>query len=280
MTQATPLRLPAMLGDYPVSAALKRGDIRSQRVTLDWADVKVPSSAFKRVVRGMEFDCAELAIVTYLIARAHGIPLVLLPAVMVGRFQHPYLIYNSERGPLRPEDLTGKRIGIRSYSVTTVTWVRGILANDYGVDLDRCRWVTFEDPHVAQFRDPPSVERAPEGKDLIGMLLAGEIDAAIGGDRLPSDARIKTVIADPAAAARAWREKYQALQINHMVVVKESLDRSDPDAVREIYRMLAESKRAGGLPVAGELDSNPFGVSTNLKKILTDSLTHMAQSIG
>ena len=113
------------------------------------------SAGFKPAVRELAFDVSELAIVTFLVAKAHGTPLVLLPAVVLGRFQHPYLVYNRERGPLRPADLAGRRVGIRSYSVTTVTWVRGILAEDWGVDLDRVTWVTFEEPHVAAASGPP-----------------------------------------------------------------------------------------------------------------------------
>jgi 4,5-dihydroxyphthalate decarboxylase len=218
------------------------------------------------VVRELEFDVAELAIVTFLMAKAHGKPLVLVPAVVVGRFQHPFIVYNAERGPLAPGDLAGRRVGIRSYSVTTVTWVRGILADDYGVDLDRVKWVTFEDAHVAEFRDPPGIERAAAGKDLTAMLLAGELDAAILG-AVPNDPRLKPLIPDPAAAADAWRRKNRALQINHMVVVKESLSKSNPQAVREVYRLLAESKRAAGLPPKGEPDANPFGVETNRRNL-------------
>jgi 4,5-dihydroxyphthalate decarboxylase len=218
------------------------------------------------VVRELEFDVAELAIVTFLMAKAYGKPLVLVPTVVVGRFQHPFLVYNAERGRLEPGELAGRRVGIRSYSVTTVTWVRGILADDYGVDLDRVKWVTFEDAHIAEFRDPPGIERAATGKDLTAMLLAGEIDAAIVG-AVPSDPRLKPLIPDSAAAAEAWRRKNGALQINHMVVVKDSLSRSDPGAVREIYRLLAESKRAAGLPAQGELDANPFGVEANRRNL-------------
>jgi 4,5-dihydroxyphthalate decarboxylase len=264
---ATPLKISTMLAEYPVTAALVRGEVRSNDIALEFADVKVASGAFKRVVRNMEFDFAELAIVTYLIAKAHGKPLVLLPAVIVGRFQHQYLVYNSERGTLRPEDLAGMRVGIRSYSVTTSAWLRGILASDYGVDLNKVTWITFEEAHVAEFRDPPTVQRAGEGKDLVTMLLAGEIDAAVVGDRVPNDPRIKTVFADPAAAAKAWQSKYNAIQINHMVVVKESLVRSNPAAVRDIYRMLKESKARAGLPVAGQPDMNPFGISANRRNL-------------
>ncbi|HUL91809.1 MAG TPA: phosphate ABC transporter substrate-binding protein [Burkholderiales bacterium] len=255
-----------LLGDYPITQALKKGELKSGAVNLEFADVKTVSTAFKRVVRNLEFDCSELAIVTFLMAKASGKPLALLPAVVMARFQHPHIVYNMERGPLAPADLAGRRVGTRSYTVTTSTWLRGILADDYGVDLGRVKWLTFEEPHVAEFRDPPSVERAPDGKELTAMLLAGEIDAAIL-PAVPTDPRLKPLIPDPAAAAEAWRRKYNAIQINHMVVVKESLSKSDPGAVREIYRLLGESKKAAKLPRPGEVDVNPFGVEANRRNL-------------
>lgn len=264
---SNPVALRALLGEYPVTHAVRSGAITSPAVDLQFADVKGASTAFKRVVRDMEFDVAELAIVTFLLARAHGKPLVLLPAVVLGRFQHPFLVYNRERGPLSPSDLTGRRVGIRSYSVTTATWVRGILAGDWGVDLGRVTWVTFEEPHVAEFRDPPNVERADPGKDLLAMLLAGEIDAAVLGERSAPDPRVVPLIPDPDGAARAWRDKHQAIQVNHMVTVKASLSRSRPDVVEEVYRLLTESKRAAGPPAAGELDTTPFGVEANRRNL-------------
>src|SRR5882672_10249612 len=114
------MRLKTLLGDYPATQALKTGRVRSQSVEFDFADVKVPHTAFKRVVRDLEFDVAEIAIVTFLMAKAYGKPLRLLPAVMFGRFQHPYLVSTLD---LRPKELEGKRIAIRSSSVTTVAWI-------------------------------------------------------------------------------------------------------------------------------------------------------------
>ena len=259
-----PVRM--LLGDYPLTQALKKGEVKSGAVALDFADVKTVSTAFKRVVRNLEYDCSELAIVTVLMAKAYGKPLSLMPAVVMARFQHPHIVYNMERGPLSPGDLAGRRVGTRSYTVTTSTWLRGILADDYGVDLNRVKWVTFEEPHVAEFKDPSSVERAAEGKELMAMLLAGEVDAAIL-PAVPADPRLVPLIPDPPAAAEAWRKKYGAIQVNHMVVVKESLSKSDPGAVREIYRLLAESKKAAKLPKAGEVDVNPFGVEANRRNL-------------
>ncbi|HSC94481.1 MAG TPA: phosphate ABC transporter substrate-binding protein [Burkholderiales bacterium] len=260
-------RLKTLLGDYTTTRALRRGELSSSRVAFDFADVPQVASAFKRTVRNLEFDVSELAIVTYLMAKAYGKPYVLLPAVVLGRFQHPFLVYNSARGELRPQDLNGHRVGIRSYSVTTSMWLRGILANDYGVNIDSVRWVTFEEPHVAEFNDPPSVERAPEGRELLKMLLDGEVDAAVMRDTSLPDPRLKRLIADPDKAARDWHAKNRAIQINHMVVVRDSLSKSDPDAVREVYRLLREAKRRAPAPAAGEPDMTPFGLEANRRNL-------------
>jgi 4,5-dihydroxyphthalate decarboxylase len=254
------MRLSTLLGDYPVTAALKSGAIRSPDVAFDFADVKAPATAFKRVVRNLEFDVAELAITTFLIAKAHGKPLLLLPAVVLGRLQHSLIVYNAERGSLAPGDLAGRRVGVRSYSVTTGMWLRGILAADYGLDNDRVTWVTFEEAHVAEFRDPPNVERAPAGKELVAMLLAGEIDAAIIGDRSPSDPRLKPLIPDPENAARDWQRRHGgAIHVNHLVAARDSLPAA---TVREVYRLLAESRKAAGDP-----PMNPFGVEANRRNL-------------
>jgi len=251
------MRLKTLLGDYPVTRALKAGEVKSSFVQFDFADITPPHAGFKRVVRDLEFDVAEIAIVTFLMAKAHGKPYRLLPAVMFGRFQHPYLVSISE---IKPKELEGKRVGIRSSSVTTVAWLRGILADDHGVDLSRVHWITFEEAHVAEFRDPPGTERAPAGKTPLGMLLDGEVDAAVLADPVPKDERLRSVIPDPAAAAEDWRRRKGAIQINHMVCVRSSL----PEAVAdEVYRMLAESRKLG----APDSPTCPFGLENNRRNL-------------
>jgi len=243
--------LKALLGDYPVTKYFK------ERSSLEFADVKLPNTAFKRVVRDLEFDVAELALMTFLLAKAHGKPYRLLPAVVTARFQHSTLAYNPARGKLSPGQLAGKKVGMRSYSVTTATWVRGILADDYGVDLDKVNWITFEDPHVAEFRDPPNATRMPAGMDAKAMLLAGEIDAAILAE--PPTDPLKTLIPDPAAAAAAWKAKNRAIQINHMVTVKDSV--SDSQA-QDVFALLEKSREAAGSP-----EMNPFGLEENRRNL-------------
>jgi len=271
-----PLRLKTLIGDHAITMPLKRGEARSATVALDIADIPQAFTAFKRVVRDLEFDVAELAIVTYLMARAHGKPYTLLPAVLLSRFQHPFMVYSAAMGEIRPDKLGGKRIGIRSYSVTTSMWLRGILMNDYGLDIDTVQWVTTEEAHVAEFRDPANVRRAPAGRELTDMLLEGELDAIVLGDKTLKDPRLKRLIPDPDKAAQDWHARHRAIQINHMVVVKNAVIQSNPDAVREVYRLLKESKRLAPPPAPGEIDMTPFGLQ-NMRRDLEIAIEYVHQ---
>src|SRR6267142_3598716 len=247
--------LAIMMGDYPHSHALHTGQVKSPCVELDIAPVKVPSTAFARTV-AMEFDVSELSFVTFLQAKANGRKLVLLPAVNLSRFQHPFLVYNSAHGPMTPKDLEHARVGVRLFTATTPSWLRGILADDYGVDVNRIQWRAWQKPNVSEWRDPPNVTMIAQ-TDLGELLFKGEVDAIIN-DPVPADPRVRSVIPDPAAAAKAWQAKHNAIQINHMVVVKEELTRSDPDAVRDVWRIMAESKRVAK-EASREAAFTPFG---------------------
>ncbi|MGA8968689.1 MAG: hypothetical protein WB499_05635 [Pseudolabrys sp.] len=255
-------KLYTLLGNYPNTMALKKGEVTSNIIDLDFADVKVSNTAFKPLVREAKFDLGELAIVTYLQAKAYGKPYVLIPATVLGRGQHHTIAYNPQRGPLNASDLMGKRVGVRAYTQTTGAWVRGFLADDYGIDPTKVHWVTFEDPHLAEFKDPGFVTRAPESKTLVQMLLEGELDAAIVGDNLP-DPRLAPLIPDADAVARKWAEMHGGVPINHMMVVRGTISKSRPDLVKEIYRMLRESRRAVPPPDGGVLDPWRFGVEAN-----------------
>jgi 4,5-dihydroxyphthalate decarboxylase len=263
MSSAGKTKLYTLLGSYPNAIALKNGTVTSDLVGFDFADVKVSNTAFKPLVREAKFDVGELAIVTYLQAKTYGKPYVLIPATVLGRGQHHTIAYNPERGPLKASDLTGKRVGVRAYTQTTGAWVRGFLADDYGVDTAKVHWVTFEDPHLAEYMDPEFVTRAPVDKNLTQMLLEGELDAAIVGDKLP-DPRLKPLIPDADTVARSWAQAHHGVPINHMMVVRDTISKSRPDVVKEIYRMLRDSRSATPPPPDNSaLDPWRFGVEAN-----------------
>jgi 4,5-dihydroxyphthalate decarboxylase len=231
------MRLRTLLGDHPGTAALKNGSIKSDLVTLDFADYSPTHQGFKPMVREQAFDVSEMAIVTYLMARSFGKPMVLLPSVVMARFQHAFALYNARRGTLTPGDLNNKRVGIRSFTTTTGAWLRGILANDHSVDLDSIDWVTFEDAHVAEFRD--TTVRAPKDKQIVQMLVDGELDAVLGEKSEHPD--LKPLFPDVGSEEKSWFEKHQVMPINHMVVVSETLSAKHPEAVREVFSLLQQS---------------------------------------
>ena len=267
LTKPDKVKLFTLMGNYPNAMALKDGRISSDVVEFDFADVKVSNTAFKPLVREARFDLAEVAIVTFLQAKHYGKPYVLIPATVVGRGQLHTIAYNPEHGHLGPGDLNGKTLGVRAYTQTTGVWVRGILAEDYGVDLGSIKWVTFEEGHVAEYQDPPNVRRAPEGKQLAQMLLDGELDAAIVGDKYP-DPRLKPLIPDPETANRKWSQSHGGVAINHMLVIREQLARTRPDIVREVYRLFREAKEASFAETCvPQLDPLRFSIEANRRSL-------------
>jgi 4,5-dihydroxyphthalate decarboxylase len=197
--------------------------------------VKPISKAFAPMVREGRFDISEMAIATFLMAKAAGRDLVLLPLVVAERFQETAMFCRAGRGIETPADLAGKRIGVRAYSQTTGMWIRGVLQESFGLRADAMRWVTFEDAHEPSFRDPPWVQRASAGETLNGMFESGALDAAIMGFELPAGDDVRTVFPDPVAAGAAFQARYGFKPVNHLVVMKGAHAR-DAALVAEVLR--------------------------------------------
>jgi 4,5-dihydroxyphthalate decarboxylase len=260
-----PVRLKTNLADSVYTKALKEGVVSSPLAQFDFAGPKTANQGFKPMVRDNVFEAGELALVTYLQAKAYGKPYVLLPAPIVSRFQHHTIGFAPKFGQMSPKDIEGKRVGVRTYSQTTGLWVRGILSHDFGVNLDSITWVTAEDGHLAEYVDPANCVRKPEGETIEGMLLKGELAAAILGDKLPEG--VAPLIPQPQDVAREWQRRTGMFPINHMFVVRQELSRERPDVVREIYRVIVESNAAA--PEAARKEVAPFGLEANRKAIQT-----------
>lgn len=265
MGGATITRLRTNLAEYPVTKAIRDGRVCSDLVELDICGPDQAHNGFKAMLRENAYDCGELAIVTLLQAKIYGKPWVALPIPISGRFQHHCAGFNRDFGHLDPRDIEGKRVGVRSYAQTTGLWIRGILKHEYGVDLDKVTWCTVNDGHLLEYTDPPNCERLPKGSDIGQMMLDGELAATLQGVDLPKDPRVEYLVPDPFEAAKAWFSRTGAVCINHLFVVHEELSRTRPDVVREIYRMLVESRAA----VESELPASfpPVGLEANRKNI-------------
>jgi 4,5-dihydroxyphthalate decarboxylase len=260
LTGAPTLRVN--LAEYSVTKAMRDGRVSSDLMTLDYCGPTPAHNGFKAMVRESKFDAGELAIVTFLQAKAYGKPYFLLPTPISGRFQHHCAGYNIDFGHLDPKDIEGRKVGVRTYTQTTALWIRGILRHEYGVDLDKVTWMTLGDGHLAEYNDPQNCQRLPADASIPQMMLNGELAAALLGEDMPKDERVRTLVPDAHAAAKDWFQRSGIVPINHMFVVHETLSKQRPDIVRELYRMIVESRSlAEGVPAVFP----PIGMEANRK---------------
>ena len=167
--------LVTALGNYPYTAALKKGELTAPGVEFKFEEIKPVNRAFAPMAREQKFDVSEMAIVTYLLAKAYNKPIVLLPAVMFSRFQHKRWSTSGRRQDRRARTCPRSGSRVRSYTQTTGVWIRGIVQNDYGVDLNKASWTCRKAPTSPDAKDPPELHRISMEHDLMKMLLAGEV---------------------------------------------------------------------------------------------------------
>jgi len=275
--------LKTAIGNYPHTKGLKDGAVSVPGVQFEHVEVAPIVGAFRRMCRTLEFDLCEMAITTYLTAKAHNKPFTALPIFVVRQFHHSPVVYNSKTRVRSPKDLEGKKVGVRAYTVTSGVWARGILATEYGVDLDKITWVVVDEEHVQEYRKPANVmERA--GANLAQMLVAGELAAAIGVGNVDSP-DVKPLIPDAAETEAAWYRKTGIYPINHTVVVKDALLQSDPSLAPRLFagfeaaktQFLKQLSSGVELPVEAQTlakrrsivgdDPLPNGLSRNRKAV-------------
>ncbi len=203
-----------------------------------------------------------MALVTFLQAKAYGKGLKLLPAAMLARFQHGTMLYNAERGKLAPPTLPASASACAPIARPPAPGCAAFLTTIMASIFPRVQWVTFEDGHVAEAKDPAGVIRAAAGQDITQMLIDGELDAAIYGAAMPDDPRLHSVIPDPDAAARAWYGKHGLVPVNHMVVVTDELARVKSTGGRRALSFVGSRQERGRRPRAS-IDTAPFGKEAN-----------------
>jgi 4,5-dihydroxyphthalate decarboxylase len=234
--------LTIALGNYGLTLPMKTGRVWSGKLSLSYAQVDQIVPAMRRMCRGLEYDICEMAFTTYVCARAHGKPFTAIPVFVTRNFHHWAIFYNAKSGIREPKDLEGRKVGVnRGYTVTTGLWARGILQSEYGVDLDTITWMPTDDEHVAEFNAPPNVDYRHRGKAMKELLLAGEIDAALGEIAIDSD-EIRPLIPDARNAAFDYYRRTGIYPINHGVVVKNALLRDMPWIADELVRLFGEAK--------------------------------------
>jgi 4,5-dihydroxyphthalate decarboxylase len=222
--------------------ALKDGSVKPRLARLDFVEVDPLIDAFRRMVRNLEFDLSEMALTTYITARAHGKQMLGLPIFLVRAFHHGAILVNTKAGIRSPKDLEGKRVGVnRGYTVTTGVWARSVLAKEHGVDLDSITWVLSGDEHVAEFEPPANVVPMEKGRKMAELLASGELPAAINVEVDHPD--VKPLIPDAREAGlRALRARGH-YPINHLMVVKGSVLEAHPELAADLFDAFVQSKK-------------------------------------
>jgi 4,5-dihydroxyphthalate decarboxylase len=222
--------------------ALKDGTVRPRNFEFEFDEIDPLIAAFRRMVRGLEFDICEMAITTYICAREHGKRMTALPVFLVRAFHHGAILLNTKAGIGAPKDLEGRRVGVnRGYTVTTGVWARGILQEEHGVDLDKIIWVLSGDEHVAEYQPPANVVPIEQGKTLSEMLISGELAAAIGVEVNHPD--VKALVPNPLEAGLAALRGRGHYPINHLIVVRDQLLDASPGLAADIFDAFGEAKR-------------------------------------
>jgi 4,5-dihydroxyphthalate decarboxylase len=271
--------------------AFKDGTVKPKTFDPDFVEVDPLIAAFRRMVRGNEFDICEMAITTYICAREFGKPMTAVPVPLVRAFHHGAILVNTKAGIRTPKDLEGKKVGVnRGFTVTTGVWVRGVLQQEYGVDLSKITWVLSGDEHVAEWQRPSNVVPIEPGKKMEDMLTSGELVAAIGLDVKSPD--VQPLIPNALEAGlKALRERGH-YPINHLVVIKDELIAKHPDLAADVFNAFAESKRlyverlkAGKIDKPTDFDEMhkrvmeitgeplPYGIAPN-RKVIEELIGH------
>jgi 4,5-dihydroxyphthalate decarboxylase len=253
----SPLRLTFAIADYPHTRAIKAGAIAIDGVAAEFVNVVPQVAAYRRMVRGVEFDVCDLAPTTYIIARAYGAPFIALPIFVWRRFHHGGLLVRPDAGIKGPKDLEGKKVGVRAYSVTTGVWTRGILIDEYGLDSSKVTWVVDDEEHVTALKLPANVIHAPPGRSLAAMMADGEIQAGFDanagiGRAGPPVAGWNTtnvpkpdypdLFGDPQRLEADWFKRTGIYPMHGTIVVKEAVLKEHPWVAQSLFTAFNAAK--------------------------------------
>jgi ABC-type nitrate/sulfonate/bicarbonate transport system substrate-binding protein len=263
----TDLKLKTVTRTQGNNRALKEGTVAPKTFAFDFEEVNPLIAAFRRMVRGNEFDICELAATTYICAKEHGARFTALPIFLVRLFHHGGILVNTKAGIDTPKDLEGKTVGVsRGYTVTAGVWARGVLQDEYGVDLKRVTWVLSGDEHVAEYVPPANVIPIQPGKDMNEMLASGELVAAVGATSNHPD--VKPLIPNALEAGLTALRTRGHYPINHLVVVRDELLDAHPDLAADVFETFAAAKNLYVEDLkAGRID-NPTDVDEVHRRVM------------
>lgn len=257
------LRLALACGDYDRTRALADGSVRPEGVELNYLALPVEETFF-RMLRHREFDVAEMSLSSYAVTLGRADPpFIAIPVFPSRYFRHSCIFVSTAAGIREPKDLLGKRVGTPEYQMTAPVWIRGILADEYGVAHTAVEYWTGGEEQPGRDEKialdlPPGVRvrRIGPGKTLAAMLADGEIDALYTA-RAPSTfvtrpGAVRRLFEDHAGVERDYFRRTRIFPIMHTVAIRrevyaanrwvaQTLTKAFIEAQRRAYRDLEET---------------------------------------
>jgi 4,5-dihydroxyphthalate decarboxylase len=244
-----PTKIPLTLacGDYEITRALREGGVEPDGIDLTILTAMDSSTRHWRFLRTPAFDIAELSSSSYLIAVDQGLPLRALPVFLHRRFRHGFVFVNTTKGIAKPADLIGRRIGVKSFQVTAILWMRGILEHEYGVPHKSIEWVAEIDEDV-EFAPPPDLKltRLPDDRSIETMLAEGELDAVIHSDLIEpfvnKHPHVGRLFPDYKAEEIAFYRATRIFPIMHVLGIRQEVVERHPWVPINLFRAFDASK--------------------------------------
>ena len=245
-------RLPISLacGPYDRTRALADGRVEIDGVELRYIHLE-PEEIFFRMLNYGEFDAAEMSLSTYLLTHLADGPFIAIPVFPSRMFRHTSVYVNSTAGIDKPQDLVGKTVGVAEYQLTANVWIRGILADHYGLPVESVKYRTggLNTPgrhEKFSVNLPPQIDIAPvaEGQTLSGLLAAGEIDA-IYSPRAPESfggPSVRRLFDDSRAEEERYYSETGIFPIMHVLVIHRRVYESNRWIAREMVKAFTAAK--------------------------------------
>lgn len=240
-------------GRYDRTAALQDGRVRPEGIALTCLALNV-ENIFWRMLRHREFDASELSFGGYVVRRGRGLDdIAAIPVFLSRSFRHSSIYVRRDGEISGPEDLRGRRVGVPEYQMTAAVWVRGILADDFGLLPREVEWVEggLEEPgrQSAEPVAPAGVRivPAPDGRSLSEMLVEGDLDALVTA-RTPAVFRrnggpLVRLFSEPWVQEREYFRRTGIFPIMHTVGIRREVIDANPWIPQTLYRAFVEAKR-------------------------------------
>lgn len=309
----THLPLTVAFTNYDRTQALFDGRVKIEGCEPNFFNIE-PEEMFHRALHHEEFDVAELSFSNYIALRSRGeCPYIAIPVFPGRKFRHSAIYIRTDRGIKTAADLKGKLVGVPEYQVTAVTWMRGMLEDEYGVKPSDVRWRTGGLEQAGRtekvaLKLPAGVELEliPTDRTLSEMFAAGELDAVIAPrppsvytKKMPNLARL---FEDYIGAEKAYYKKTSIFPIMHLVGVLESKVKANPWLPASIFKAFeaaknialndllivniptvslpwAEAHAAEAAGIFGK-DFWPYGIDANRKTIESFARYHFDQGLS